>query len=50
VPRVCVTPRAIGICEINLDAVDGFRLVLFFRLEDEMLEDRVVACDNTVVG
>ena len=49
-PRVCVTPRAIGICEIDLDAVDGFRLVLFFRLEDELLEDRVVPRYDTAVG
>jgi hypothetical protein len=49
-PGVCVTPGAIGIGKIDLYAVDGFRLVLLFRLQDELLEDRVVPRYDTAVG
>jgi hypothetical protein len=46
VPRVGITPGAIGICEIDLNAVDGFGFILFFRLEDELLEDRIITGDD----
>jgi len=49
-PRVCVTPGAVRVCEIDLDAVDGFGLVLLFRLQDELLEDRVAPCHDAGVG
>ena len=49
-PRVCVTPGAVGVREIDLNAVDGFGLVLLFRLQHELLEDRVVPCHHTGVG
>jgi len=49
-PRVCVTPGAVGIREIDLNAVDGFGLVLLFRLQDELLEDRVIPCYDAVIG
>ena len=47
--RVGVTPRAIRVSKIDLDPVDGFRLVLLFRLQDELFEDRVAARDDTTV-
>ena len=27
--------------------MDGFGFILFFRLEDELLEDRIIASDDT---
>ena len=39
-----------GVCEIDLDAVDGLSLVFFFGLEHELLEDGVVAGDNAEEG
>lgn len=46
---VRVTPGAIRVGKIDLDPVDGFRLVLLFRLQDELFENRVVARDDTTV-
>ena len=37
--RVCVTPGAIRIGKIDLNAVDGLGLVLLFRLQDELFEN-----------
>lgn len=45
---VGVTPRAIRVSKIDLDPVDGFRLVFLFRLQDELFENRVVASDDTI--
>ena len=44
---VGVTPRAIRVSKIDLDPVNGFRLVLLFRLQDELFEDRVAARNDT---
>ena len=49
-PRIRVTPGAVGIREIDLNAVDSFGLVLLFRLQYELLEDRVAPCHDTDVG
>jgi hypothetical protein len=46
---VGVTPRAIRIGKIDLDPMDGFRLVLLFRLKDELFENGVIACDDATV-
>jgi len=50
VSGVGITPGAVGIGEINLNAVDCFGFILFFRLKDELLEDRVVTGDDTAEG
>jgi len=46
---VGVTPRAIRVGKIDLDPVDGFRLVLLFCLQDELFENRVAARDDTAL-
>jgi hypothetical protein len=46
---VSVTPGAIRVGKIDLDPVDGFRLILLFRLQDELFENRVVARDDTKI-
>jgi hypothetical protein len=47
VSGVGITPRTIGIGKIYLNAVDSFGFILFFRLEDELLEDRIITSDDT---
>jgi hypothetical protein len=34
VARVCPAPTTMGVCEVDLDAVDGFGLVFPLRLEN----------------
>jgi hypothetical protein len=46
---VGVTPRTIRVGKVDLDPVDGLRLVFFLRLQDELFENGVAACDNTTV-
>lgn len=45
-PGVGPSPATMRICEIDLDAMDGFRFILLLGLKDELLEDGVVASDN----
>ncbi len=45
-PRICPSPTAVGIGEVDLYAVYRLSLVLLLGLEDELLEDGVVSGDN----
>lgn len=45
-PGVCPPPAAVRVSEINLDPMHGLSLVLLFGLEDELLEDGVIAGDD----
>ena len=45
--RVGITPGAVGVGEIDLNAVDGLGFVLFFGLKDELLKDRIVTGNDT---
>jgi hypothetical protein len=46
VARLGPTPAAMGIGEIDLYPMDGFGFVFLFRLQDELLQNGVVACHD----
>lgn len=46
--RVCPSPASVGVCEIDLDAVDGLSFILLLGLQNKLLEDRVISCDDAV--
>lgn len=48
VTRIGPAPTAMGVCKVDLDAVDSLRLILFLRLEDELFEDGIASCHNAV--
>lgn len=47
VPRVCPSPRPVRIGEINLDTVHSFGFIFLFGLKYKLLENGVIASDNT---
>ena len=47
VPRVCPSPRAVRIGEINLDTVDSFGFIFLFGLKYKLLQNGVIASDDT---
>lgn len=47
VPGVCPSPRPVRIGEINLDTVHSFGFVFLFGLKYKLLENSVIASDNT---
>jgi hypothetical protein len=43
VAGVCPAPATVRVCKVDLDAVNRLGLVLLLRLEDELLENGIVA-------
>ena len=48
VTRICPAPAAMRICEVDLNTVDGLRLVLLLCLEDELLENGIATSHDAV--
>jgi len=48
VTRICPAPTAMGICKVDLNAVDSLCLVLLLCLEDELLEDGIATSYDAV--